>query len=397
MQAEIIAIGTELTSGEKLDTNSQWLSLQLADLGIPVLFHTTVADSMAANLQALQLAVERTDVVLITGGLGPTLDDLTRDVLAQLAGVDLELDAASLSQLEDFFRGRGRTMPERNRIQAMFPQGSLPLLNPIGTAPGVWMELPRAGRNPCLIAAMPGVPSEMYRMFFEQVRPRLPGGQRIIRRARINCFGIGESQTEELLGELTARGRDPEVGITAHEATITLRIVANGATEEECQQKIAAVSREARERLGDYVYGVEDEKLEDVVLKLLHERGETITTIEVATGGQMAGRFYSASERLQQRDIVKGSLVLTTGLDGLAQAAQLRQQETGADYVLAIGPESTDLTQDRPTTVIDILLLGHGQTKQHSLTWNGNPAIRITRAAKTALDMLRHRLLEASR
>ncbi|MCA9032764.1 MAG: competence/damage-inducible protein A, partial [Planctomycetaceae bacterium] len=126
MQAEIVAIGSELTSGEKLDTNSQWLSLQLADLGIPVLFHTTVADSMAANLQALQLAVERTDVVLITGGLGPTLDDLTRDVLAQLAGVDLELDAASLSQLEDFFRGRGRTMPERNRIQAMFPQGSLP-------------------------------------------------------------------------------------------------------------------------------------------------------------------------------------------------------------------------------------------------------------------------------
>src|SRR5690606_23866924 len=132
MFAEIIAIGTELTSGQKLDTNSQWLSLELAELGIPVHWHTTVADDLVANVQALRIAADRADLVLITGGLGPTLDDLTRDALAQLAGVELVLHQPSLDFIEGFFQRRGREMPARNRVQAMFPVGAEPLANPIG-------------------------------------------------------------------------------------------------------------------------------------------------------------------------------------------------------------------------------------------------------------------------
>src|SRR5690606_30860710 len=143
-----------------------------------------------------------------------------------------------------------------------------------GTAPGIWMTMNRKGRpDPCLIAAMPGVPSEMKRMFHQEVLPRLPGGNRIIRRARINCFGIGESAAEELLGDLTARGNDPEVGITVHEVTITLRITALGNSVEECDGKIERVRCEVCEKMSEYVFGREDEELEHVVVPMLSARG----------------------------------------------------------------------------------------------------------------------------
>lgn len=397
MDAEIIAIGTELTSGEKLDTNSQWLSLQLADLGIATVYHTTVADRIEANLEVLRIATQRADVVLVSGGLGPTLDDLTREVLAQLAEVPLELDAQALAELERFFRGRGRTMPERNRIQAMFPRGSAVLANPIGTAPGIWLELKREGRSPCMVAAMPGVPSEMHKMFHEQVRPRLPGAQRCIRRARIHCFGLGESATEELLGELTARGNDPEVGITASDATITLRIIAQGNTEAECQQKIQRASAVASDRLGDFIFGREDQELEDVVLGLLRDQQKSLSTVEIATAGQLATRLSEAAMRSSQikpETGFLGGLVQTNILQDLESAIQERQQETNADFVLLIGPLRQEFTEAGTSSVIDLLLLGpSGELVAHPLGWNGNPAILKSRAAKTALNMLRLTLL----
>ncbi len=256
MHAEIIAIGTELTTGAKLDTNSQWLSLELSAKGIPVTYHTTIADDMPAIVSELRAAVNRSDLVIITGGLGPTLDDLTRQALAELAQVELVLDEPSLAYIKSLFARRQRDMPESNVVQAMFPAGSEIIPNPRGTAPGIWMEVGRKGRDaPCRIAALPGVPSEMKPMFVHAVLPRLPGTGNVIRRARINCFGVGESDAERILGDVTARGRDPEVGITAHEATITLRIEAHGATAEECEAKIAATTRIIRERMGDFVFG----------------------------------------------------------------------------------------------------------------------------------------------
>ena len=392
MQAEIIAIGSELTSGAKLDTNSQWLSLQLAELGIPVLFHTTVADDLQANIDVLKFAAERVDLILVTGGLGPTLDDLTRHAIAGLLDVDLVEDAISMQHLENFFTNRGREMPERNRIQAMFPVGAQPLENPVGTAPGVWVSIPREGRDPCLLAAFPGVPSEMHRMFRDQVRPRLPGGKLIMRRARINCFGLGESATEEILGELTARGSDPEVGITASEATITLRINAQGASEAECQEKIDRVSDVINNKLRDFIFGFEDEELEDVVIRELIAREQTFATIEHATAGLLAQRIAHVPDAAE---CYLGGRVAVISENSLHQEATQLRDESQADFVIAIGAEAvTTDGSGRMSSQIPLLLLGPEFEEEQLLDWAGNPAITKSRTAKTAVNLLRQLLNE---
>src|ERR1700730_45079 len=168
MYAEILSIGSELTSGQNLDTNSQWLSRRLAEMGIAVGWHTTIADDLDANIEAFRIAAGRAGLVLATGGLGPTQDDLTREALAKVAAVELVLDEPSLAHIREMFAKRGRTMPERNSVQAMIPGGREPIANDRGTAPGVWMRIGYAW-----LAAMPGVPSEMFAMFETQVKPRL--------------------------------------------------------------------------------------------------------------------------------------------------------------------------------------------------------------------------------
>ena len=396
MDAEIIAIGTELTSGAKLDTNSQWLSLQLADLGIPVTYHTTVADDLEANVDVLRDAVQRVDLVVVTGGLGPTQDDLTRFALAQLLDAELSPHAPSLAFIERFFQTRGRVMPETNRVQALFPAGAEPLENPIGTAPGIWCTVPRAGRTECRLACLPGVPSEMHRMFFEQVRPRLPGGRIVIRRARINCFGIGESATEELLGNLTERGRDPEIGITAHEATITLRIIAHGMNEEECLHKINTASAEIRRRLPQYVFGVEDEELEDVVVRELISRGESLATIEVGTGGLLAQRLAHVPDADQ---CFRHGTVLSKIGPGIIETALSARTRHRTDHVLVVGAEQFDPgpAGTAVSSIPIVLASGELTPRRIHVDWSGNPAITRVRATKTALNFLRRRLLAADR
>ncbi len=396
MFAEIIAIGTELTSGAKLDTNSQWLSLQLAELGIPVLFHTTVADDLQANIDALKIAAERVDFIFVTGGLGPTLDDLTRHAVAGLLNVDLVEDAASMEHLEGFFVSRGREMPERNRIQAMFPAGSTPLVNPVGTAPGIWAECPRQGAKPCMVAAMPGVPSEMHKMFQEQVKPRLPGGDVLIRRARINCFGIGESATEEILGDLTARGNDPEVGITAHEATITLRINAQGSNEAECLAKIEGARKIIRAKLSEFVFGEEDEELEYVIMRDLVKQGKSFATVEHATAGLLAQWIAHVPDAT---DCYRGGNVSVSSFGSSeislkAQAEDFRKA-VDADYVIAIGGEAIRTNESgRLISEIPVVLIGDDVRVQELLTWTGNPAITKSRTAKCALNLLRQELMK---
>ena len=404
MHAEIIAIGTELTTGAKLDTNSQWLSIELAAVGIPVLAHTTVADDLPAMLETLQTAARRSDVVLVSGGLGPTLDDLTRQVLANLAGVELVLHEPSLQHVRDMFAKRKRVMPERNVIQAMFPAGSEPIENPHGTAPGVWMELPRADGARCLIAAMPGVPSEMKPMFRDRVLPRLPRSDKVIRRARVNCYGVGESTCEEMLGDVTARGRDPEVGITVHEGTITLRIEAHGTSESECDAKIAATKQLIHERLGELVFGEEDEQLEDVVVRELNRRGQTVTVVDEVTGGVLSLWLTSVSG--SEDCFVGGVVGLLVGpffnwpaanepdaeppQERASSIAQQAQREFGTTFAITIaGSLQTDA--DGISRLYLALAGAIGVEVQEHIPV-ADVSFARNRAAKSALDLLRLRL-----
>lgn len=416
MPAEIISIGTELTTGAKLDTNSQWLSVELSAVGIPVHYHTTVADDLAANVGALRTAVERADLVLITGGLGPTLDDLTRDALAALLGVPLVLHESSLEIIRGMFARRNREMPERNSVQAMFPEGSEPIPNDRGTAPGIYLEAPRQGRSPCRIAAMPGVPSEMRAMFHNFVLSRVGNTSAnglVIRHARVNCFGLGESAAEERLGDVTARNRDPEVGITVHEATITLRIVAHAGSVAAAQQKIDATKRVIYERMGDYAFGEEDDELEHVAVQQLKSSGQSLAVIEAATGGLIADRLTDVNGHkscfvggLVVPDVTRllaasENLLESWGNGGPVSqsAAQLMarhcRERFDSDFALAV----TDCTHfdfreaaTSPPTVF-IALASRNSVDVRELNVAGDPAILKSRVAKSALNLLRLTLL----
>jgi nicotinamide-nucleotide amidase len=286
MRAEIISIGSELVSGQSLDTNSRWLSQQLGSLGIPVAFHTTLGDDLEDHRSAFRAAFERADLVIMTGGLGPTQDDLTREALADCAGVPLVEDPGSLAAIEAMFARRNRVMTERNRVQAQFPRGAEPLENPVGTAPGIWMRIGQA-----TVACLPGVPSEMKKMFQEQVVPRLRRlgwGGRVIVHRKINLFGKGESEIEAQAMDLTARGRVPEVGITASEATISFRIAAEGATEEDALRLIEPTAELIYERFGNLVLGEGSDDVAEALAAQLARTGSTLATAESCTGGLIA-------------------------------------------------------------------------------------------------------------
>jgi len=431
MHAEIISVGTELTTGAMLDTNSQWLSLELGTIGIPVRFHTTVADNLDAMAGVLRAAAERSDLIVLTGGLGPTLDDLTRQALAALLGVELILDSKSLEFIQSIFARHMREMPERNRIQAYFPAGTEPIANPRGTAPGIWATIPRAASpGRCLFAALPGVPHEMKRMFLKEVVPRLPGGDQVIQRARINCFGVGESKAEEMLGDLTARGRDPEVGITVHEATITLRIVAHGKSADECRTKIEATKAAIRERMGDQAFGEEDEELEHVVVRMLNERGSTFATAEIGTGGLLARRItevaghdraYRGGVVAATQNVLAASLTdavetaaasQTVGMSCCGQQgettpevhrstiialAQKCRARLGADFAVLIGEfpayDPEDASKEAPKS--QIALVGEGLSRVVDYTFLGDQTLNKSRATKIALNLLRLHFLRS--
>ncbi len=394
MHAEVIAIGDELVTGQRLDTNSRWLSAELAVLGIPVTFHTTAADTLEAGVEAFRIATGRADIVLATGGLGPTADDLTRDVLAALAGTPLEESAEALVAIEARFQTRNMPCPASNRRQALFPRGSRLIPNPDGTAPGIDLAVPGNGRT-SRIFALPGVPAEMRPMWAASVSPailEMMPDVATIRQRRIKCFGAGESAIEEMLPDLVQRGRDPLVGITAHEATITLRIAARGRDAAECDAKIAATEAVIRDCLGTLVFGVGDEELEDAALVAVADAGGSLATAEISTAGEVAALAAAASARRlaagQTAAFVGADVRPAACPDDAAMLAADARRRWNAAYGLAVGGLH-DGAEGRPAVTIALASAAGTEAIEHVL--GGGPALGRRRAAKAALDLVRLR------
>jgi nicotinamide-nucleotide amidase len=420
MRAEVISIGDELTSGQRLDTNSKWLSERLGELGIPVGFHTTVADDLESNVAVFRAAIDRADVVISTGGLGPTADDLTREALAAAAGVELFEDEAALAHIRNLFARRKREMPERNKLQAQFPRGSRVVPNPEGTAPGIDLTVPRSCGPACRVFALPGVPAEMFTMWNDTVKPELVFSQassRVICHRRIKCFGVGESDLEAMLPDMIRRKREPLVGITVHGATITLRITASGPNETACRKLMEPTVAQIRELLGVLVFGEEDDELEHGVVRLLDERRRTLAVAEWATDGlvsqwlaEAAGNSACLRGGLVIRDatVLKLLLQLEVSPDAAATAdaatamARAVQRICGADYGLGIAayptggeavPTAATASSIDMASTLHVALASGDNVRVKGFPIATHPSITKTRSAKQALNLVRLAML----
>lgn len=398
MHAEIISIGDEITSGQILDTNSQWLSLRLEELGIHVLFHATVGDDLEAMVQVFRLAFSRSDVIVTTGGLGPTADDLTREALAKAAGRTLVMDPLALEHVRELFARRKREMPKKNEVQAFFPEGSRVVHNPHGTAPGIDLEVPRPGAAPCRLFALPGVPAEMKEMWYgtlvHELR-KMGAGRRVIKHRRIKCFGAGESQMEAMLPDVVRRGREPRVGINASQATIIFRVTAAAATEEAALAAMEPTVAMIRRCLGNLVFGEEDDELQDSVVRLLRQHNKTLSTVEWGTAGLVADWLGSVPKG---QGLYRGGLVLVgeaavrqvldVGPDVSVMAEACRER-FGTDYALAVGPFPTSDPAAAERKPFDFALASAEGVTTKSTPFAAHPALLQILCAKQTLNMLR--------
>ncbi len=416
MKAIIISIGDELVLGQTVDTNTAWLARQLASIGIAVSMHLTVADDQSAIERVISHAIPRADVILVTGGLGPTEDDLTRQALAAVLNVPLELNESWLTRLEAFFRDRGRPMPAANRVQAMIPTGARLINNTAGTAPGIHATAHRDGAPPVDIFVMPGVPKEMMIMFEREILPLLRerGNGGVILSRTLHTFGLGESNIAEMLGDLMKRSRNPSVGTTVSHGIVSLRINARAPSREQAERELADTERACRDALGDLIYAADGGTLPEVIGEMLRSRQQTVTTAESCTGGLLAKYLtdipgssdyyrlgwvtYSNEAKIEQLDVPADTLrehgaVSEPTVRAMAENARTR---AAADYALAIsgiaGPSGG--TAEKPVGTVCIALATADACTARTFIFSGDREMIRDRSAKMALSLLRYHLID---
>jgi nicotinamide-nucleotide amidase len=406
MQAEILSIGTELLLGTIADTNAQYLAQRLAGLGINCYFISQVGDNQARLVETLRRAWDRSELVITTGGVGPTQDDLTREAIAEMLGEKLTVVPEQEARLRRFFTLRGLQMPAQNLKQAMTISSATLLDNPVGTAPGWWVENSRE-QSPRIIVAMPGVPFEMKRMWEKEVEPRLraQSGQVLVSRT-LKVLGLGESRVEELVSDLM-EGSNPTLAPYAKPDGVHLRITAKAQNESDARLRISGLEVLVRDRLGDAIYGADSETPEGVVSDLLAGAGTTFAVLEIG-----AGAIGSLSTSL-------GALPTSVGCYGfgslgamsavlnvpephtLEEAASAMKTYTGAELVVATRAEVTPRGEDSNSVraSADMLILS-GHTTEPAVqssqqTWRTSPTEVRRLIGLAALNMLRLSLLEA--
>jgi nicotinamide-nucleotide amidase len=412
MNAVIISVGDELVLGQTVDSNSAWLSARLAERGVMTLYHKTVADDLEATARAIKEAAKAAPLVLLTGGLGPTHDDLTRQALARVMRRPLLLHASSLAKIQAFFKGLGREMPVSNRIQAMYPRGTEILKNDWGTAPGLKARLGHS-----TFYAFPGVPSEMMHMFACHVEPGLTRGTgRCILTRTLRTFGSGESMVADQLGDLMHRGRNPVVGTTVSGGIVSVRVRSDFATAKAAERELRATVAQIRRRLGALVFGTDSETLEEVVAGLMRRAGKCLSVAESCTGGLLAkvitdvpgssawflGGWVVYSNALKHEALEVPTLLLrrhgAVSEEVARTLAEGALRKSGADFALALtgiaGPDGG--SKDKPVGTVWIgLAVKRGrktEVQAERFRFPGNRGMVRDRAVKTALNLLRMQL-----
>jgi len=402
MKAEIISIGTELLLGEITDTNTPFIAGQLATLGIDLYYTSAVGDNYERLLGALRQAWQRSDLIITTGGLGPTQDDITRDTIAGLLGEKMEVDAGLKQNITDFFALRGLEMPEGNIRQATLIPSATAIINPLGTAPGWWVE--KEGR---IIAALPGPPGEILPMWQKEVFPRLEkrSGAIILSRT-IKTWGLSEAKVDELVAPFLS-ATNPTVATYAKSDGIHLRITAKAVEKEAASKMVSERESDVRGILGDHIWGVDDETLEQVVGQLLVSQGLTLAVAESFTGGFLS---YTLTRVPESSSFFKGGIIATA--DDIKSAWELKPElpsgEAGAETAakmasLARAKLSADIgigvdlhTEPDGETAIGRVSVAvdtreGGQSKVQS--YSGRPRQLVRRAVQHALFDLRNLLL----
>lgn len=400
MPAEIVSIGTELLLGEIVNTNAAYIARMLTTIGLDLYYETTVGDNEARIAAVLKQALQRSGVVIATGGLGPTVDDVTREAVAAATGRPLETRPELIGEIESFFRRRGTQMTENNLRQARLPKGAIVVHNPVGTAPAFIVEDQQG-----IIITLPGVPSEMRYLMENAVLPYLReklGLKGVIRVRNLHTCSIGESQVDHLIGDLETAS-NPTVGLAAHPGQTDVRITAKADSEGEAQRLIAEMEAEVRRRLGDVVYGADDETLEGVVIGLLERRNRTLAVVESVTGGALTSRLTAAAKGNTH---FKGGLIVPgeAALSGLglsaetlalppeelaARAAQEVRIAQSADLGLAV------LARGNTSNLTAYVALDSGETVlQRTRNFSGRPRdLVVPWIVVTALDAVRRALL----
>jgi nicotinamide-nucleotide amidase len=378
MHAEVVTTGSELLLGQLVDTNSAFIARTLRGIGLNLFYKTTVGDNEERMVESLRIAMSRSDVIIVTGGLGPTVDDVTRPAVARATGRELEFRPELLEQIEARFRSFGVPMSDNNRRQAYVPAGSRVVENPVGTAPSFIVE---PGRN--IVVSLPGVPSEMEYLLTRRIVPYLKEKldlREIILTRTIHAVSLGESRIDAAIADLQT-GSNPTVGLSAHPGVTDIRIAAKAESEEAARALIAPFEAEIRARLKVYVCCADDETLESAVVCHLVERGLTLASIEAGMGGQLAGRLANAPN---SREVFLGGRVVPTLDSSAKDAASALRAETGATLALAA---CTSVTGDHKLA-IEVALATPDDVKTTGRGFSGSPRLGAEWAANAALGLV---------
>lgn len=407
MNAEIVAVGSELLLGQIVDSNSAWIAQRLASVGANLFYKTVVGDNRQRMVSIINNSLNRADLVITTGGIGPTQDDVTREVVAEVTGRKIVVDPESLSDIEERFRKRGFILTKNNERQAEVPEGCTVIKNPNGTAPAFLVEDMRG-----VVICLPGVPFEMKWLIDNEVLPYLRGKfglNQVIHYKVLKVSDLGESNVDHLIGHLIADSTNPTVGVLAHPGQVDVRITAQATNETEAEKLIAPVEQKARELLGEHVFATNDETMEDIVGKLLRDRDMSIATYEDLSGGTVADHVREAAKELFLQGFISNSMESLDQFakagdetppfaDGKARAASLSRAArkiSGAEIGLAVhAVQEGDVQTEN---------LGRGQTfyaintDKIQASYHASSAGRgrpdRTRAAINALSLIRRTIL----